>query len=120
MLRVLLQNFRADRPLPRDDYGVVERMHERHLLFLCHRAGLCVRFVEGVAGEFYRGVRAAERADAFYFLSRRVARHENGSVDFELGAAEGDTLRVIPCRGAHDAAFFLRSREEPHAVVRAA
>ena len=92
-LRVLAQDFHADRTLPGDHLRIVERMHESQLLgfleFECVRVGVIV----GLARQDHLG---ASRLHRLHLDLRRRRRHHDHRPATHLVRGQGDALRMIP------------------------
>ena len=97
MLFRLLEDFRAHRPLPCDDVGVIERVHHGHVFLLHHCFRGCERLVERIARKLDSHIRAAKCTHPLYLLPRSIFRHENDAARLQSLTAEGHPLRVIPC-----------------------
>ena len=100
----LLHHLQRDRPLPGDGARVVERRHDRG----AGAGGLGVHLGGGVVirltGDDDLDPAEAESPHAVPLLPRSGAGQVDSRVDAELGAGEGDTLRVVARARAHDAA----------------
>jgi hypothetical protein len=82
----VLEHFERDRPLPRRDQRIIERMHESQPELTLHRTGMGVGFVEGFAFEHDLA------PDAFgleHFDGRRRARHHDRHRDAKTRAVIG-------------------------------
>ncbi len=91
----LLREFGADRPLPGDHLGLVERVHDQRSGLLGSAVTRIERLVVVPVDHHDLGV---EPADAFDLLLRRDRRHEDlGPVSEGVGR-EGDRQTEVPAR----------------------
>ncbi len=100
--RHLAQDFHADRALPGDDVGVVERMDERQLALRCDDQRVLVGVVEVVAVQHYV---AAEVEHGLDLDVRRGLRHHDHRGDAPALRGQRDALRVVARRRADHAAL---------------
>src|SRR6185436_9055323 len=115
--RQLARELQAERPLPRDDARVLERVHERRarlrLARPCHRD----RLVESIARQLDGRPVSARSLDLRH---RRRLRDEDRRGDARLARGPGDGLAVVPGARREDAAAALLRRQLRDRVVRAA
>ena len=70
----LLQNFKRQRPLPRDHFWIVKRGNISQLTFPCQTIGFLARFVESIAVKNHRRAELTATPD---FHQRRKSRHNH-------------------------------------------
>ena len=116
-LRRLLGELEPDRPLPRDDARLLERMHERGAGALDVGPSGGDGLLEALADELRRATVRARRLDLRH---RRVLRHEDRRRDPGLACRPRDGLAVVAGARRDDARLPLLRAEGRDRVVRAA
>ena len=116
-VRQLAQDLHADRALPRDHVGVVERVDEGEAALAGDLDGMLVGVVEIVAVQHDL---AAEVEHRLHLDGRRRLRHDDHGRDAAAARGERDPLRVVARGGADHAAAGDGLREVRDLVVRAA
>jgi hypothetical protein len=115
--RMLAQDFHADRALPRDDVGVVVRMHEGQPAPARQRARVRVGFVVGVSAQHHR---SAARLDGADLDLRRGDRHDDRGPAAQPLGGQRHALGMIAGGGGDHAALQGGCRQSRHLVIRAA
>ena len=114
---MLAQDLHADRALPGDDVGVVERVDERQSPLARHLDRLLVGVVEIVAVQHHLPAEVAHRLDLDV---RRGLRHHDHGRNAATARRQRHALRVVAGGGADHSAAGDRLREVRDLVVGAA
>ena len=119
-VRMLAQDFHADRALPGNHVGIVERMHEDEPAAFAQRIGVGLGIRIGFAAQDDLDALAADRMHRVDLDLRRGYRHHDHGTAIEPGCGQGDALGMVAGRGGDHATLELGPAQRSHLVVGAA
>ena len=111
---MLAQDFHADRALPGNHVGIIERMHEDQLAPRRQRIGMRLGIGIRFAMQDDLDAVATERAHGIDLDLRRGHRHDDDRPAIEPRRGQGDALGMVAGRsGDHAALEFGAARGRP-------
>ena len=111
----LLQQFKPDGALPRDDQGIIERVDKRHVVGLAEARGFGASLV--IIGTVKHDL-GAKAASCLHLYQRRCEGHHNHRANTSACSVVSHTLRMVAGAGGDDAAAGLLRRQHGNAVQR--
>jgi hypothetical protein len=107
----------TNRPLSRNNIGVIEGMDHGHTFFRHQSICFCRCFVIIVPKESYFDGGAAMRADGIDFNGWCGKRHHNDSSTPQHPCRHGNTLRMIASTACHHTTHQIVTSQVSHLVV---